>query len=118
MEDIKKTPKNTKIFCCDLCDFKCFKQSDLTRHIILPKHLLNEKRYKFDKSNGVKTPQEAFQCECGKSYKYSSGLWRHKKICENTEKTPEIITTNSNIVSPQITPELIIKLIEQNKELL
>jgi len=86
MEDTKKTPKNAKILCCKFCDFKCFKQCDWSRHILRPKHIINEKRYNFDKNHDEKTPDDSFQCDCGKSYKYSSGLWRHKKNCEEIEK--------------------------------
>jgi hypothetical protein len=118
MEDTKKTQKNAKILCCKFCDFKCFKQCDWSRHILRPKHIINEKRYNFDKNHDEKTPDDSFQCDCGKSYKYSSGLWRHKKNCEEIEKAnEENLCDNKNFAIPQITPELIIQLIEQNKEL-
>jgi hypothetical protein len=49
-------------------------------------------------------------------YRDRSGIWRHKKICIVIEEKKEFeeieITSNT-----QLTPELIIKLIEQNKEL-
>ena len=114
--------KNAKILFCKFCDFKCYKQCDWTRHILRPKHLINSKRYNFDINNNEKTPDDSFQCDCGKSYKYSSGLWRHKKNCEeiekaHEEKTPENLCDIKNFAIPQITPELIIQLIEQNKEL-
>jgi hypothetical protein len=40
---------------------------------------------------------------CGKKYKDRTGLWRHKKICE--------------LNSSNITPELVIELIKDNKEM-
>jgi hypothetical protein len=53
---------------------------------------------------------------CNKSYKDNSGLWKHKKICnENNEEL--IATTNAQNLSNQITPELILSVLEQNKEL-
>ena len=59
---------------------------------------------------------EKLTCVCGKVYRDRSGLWRHKKICIVIEEKKEFeeieITSNT-----QLTPELIIKLIEQNKEL-
>jgi hypothetical protein len=30
-----------------------------------------------------KTPKNSFECVCGKTYKDNSGLWRHKKSCNN-----------------------------------
>jgi hypothetical protein len=115
MDDINKTPKNADKFSCEHCNFKCFKQSDWGRHIVRPKHLSNEKRYKMSLNGDEKTPEFEYKCECGKIYRHNSGLWRHKKtcigICIEIEDKLEI-TPNT-----QLTPELVIKLIEQNKEL-
>jgi len=117
MEDKVKTQKNAQKYICDYCDFKCSKQSDWTRHIFRPKHIFNEKRYKTGNILSEKTPHDGFICDCGKLYQYSSGLWRHKQICQSTKKTPDIELINTNMSIQQITPELVIKLIEQNKEL-
>ena len=116
MKDNLKTQKTPCKFNCEYCDFKCSKQSDWCRHINRTKHLLNEKRYKMftnDKIKTQKTQEHIFICECGKSYCYSSGLWRHKKQCNPTNKD-NIPFIDSNT---QLTPELVMKLIEQNKEL-
>jgi hypothetical protein len=48
-----------------------------------------------------------FICLCGKSYKERSGLWRHKKMCDE-------INSKTNENSDKI---LIMKLINDNKEL-
>jgi hypothetical protein len=54
------------------------------------------------------TPKnEKYVCKCGKTYKYDSGYYRHIKKCTETP-------FNSNI----ITPNLIIELIKDNKELI
>ena len=113
MEDTinaKKTPNN---FYCEYCHFKCCKLSDWNRHITRAKHLINEKGYKMVK-NGTKkaqkTPNNTYYCECGKSYIHNSGLWRHKKKC--VKDNMPYIDANT-----QLTPELVLKLIEQNKEL-
>ena len=59
-----------------------------------------------------------FICDCGKTYKVSSGLWKHKKTCsptsivENQEEKPsmmDIITQNKEIMD---------LLVLQNKELM
>jgi hypothetical protein len=53
--------------------------------------------------------------KCNKQYKDKSGLWRHKKTCknENNEKNEK----NDIIPQNQFTSEMLIKIIEQNKEL-
>ena len=98
--DIKNAKKNAKIFSCEKCDFKCSKQSEWTRHIARPKHLRVGNDIK-------KTPKNAAEicCSCGKVYKYSSGLWKHKKICETglTDTTDfksiilEVVKNNSEL---------------------
>jgi len=116
MDDIEKTPKNAHKFSCNYCTFICSKKSDWSRHILRPKHILNEKRYNLGIQSIEKTPNDMFVCECGKSYQYSSGLWRHSKKCNKPIKVPEVeLLTSTNI--QEITPELIIELIKQNKEL-
>jgi len=117
MEDIIKTPKNAKKYECNVCDFNCSKQSDWNRHIVRPKHLFNEKRYKSDTITYEKTPHDTYQCECGKTYRHSSGLWRHAKNCEQIIKTHDPIDPNHNSGVPKITIEMVLQLIEQNKEL-
>jgi hypothetical protein len=51
-----------------------------------------------------------FNCSCGKEYKHRQSLFNHKKKCQ--EENEEI---NNEI--PQITPELIMSVLQQNKEL-
>lgn len=116
MEGYKKTPKNPIYFCCEICDFNTSNKKDYNRHLLRPKHLENEKRYKMIQNDiylPKKTPHEDYICDCGKTYKYSSGLWRHKKYCQ-----PNSVVNNNTInTKTVITPELIIEIIKQNKEL-
>ena len=79
--DSKKRPKNAENFHCEKCNFKCSKLSEWKRHISTAKHkkIVNDSNL---------TPKNAtpLVCECGKSYKYDSGYYRHKKICKYIEK--------------------------------
>jgi hypothetical protein len=54
-------------------------------------------------STFVNTKSSRWSCVCGKVYKERTGLWRHKKRCE--------------LKSSNITPELVIELIKDNKEM-
>ena len=107
------TSKNSHKFICKICDFKCCKTGDWNRHILTAKHQKQTLSNDFsDKSdhNYIKNAKKTYVCEnCDKKYKSRNGLWWHKKNCveENLELTP----------GTQLTPELVIKLIEQNKEL-
>jgi hypothetical protein len=69
-----------------------------------------------------KSQSKKYLCpKCNKSYKDNSGLWKHKKNCKKIDyenNDYEIITnTNTQNLSSQITPELILTVLEQNKEL-
>jgi len=92
-------------FYCDACDFVCCKKQHLKQHNKTKKHYL---RTFNNVENSVNdTEKHEFKCFCGKVYRDRSGLWRHKKTCEMPVITP----------TTQLTPELVMKIIEQNKEL-
>jgi hypothetical protein len=72
------TPKNAK-FCCDLCHFKCSKQSDWNRHIKTIKHIHSHNGNELEAPGNIFTPKNAeFICDCGRVYNSNSGLWKHK----------------------------------------
>ena len=111
----KKTPE----IHCILCDFKCCKNSEWSRHITTSKH---QKRH-FSNSLATVSHQKKTVCSfCNKEYKDRTGLWRHKKkcnlekehifpICEKTpEKTPDC---KSSDVSDK---EIIKLLIQENSD--
>ncbi len=115
-------PKNAKNIICEVCDFKCCKQSNFDKHIITPKHKNNEKRYKMVKKNANETLDETEQiivCECGNIYKHYSGLWRHKKNCNFKIKENKNVIEEENItIETNISDKkLMLTLIQQNNEL-
>ena len=77
----QKTPKNAEYFCCDKCDYKCCKQCDFNKHLLTLKHKKDDAE---DILDDTKIAAKFF-CECGKEYKHRQGLWKHKKICNNTQ---------------------------------
>lgn len=81
----EKTPKNAENYVCKKCKFKCSKKSDHIRHLGTAKH-------KMITNGNAKAPKSAkiFDCECGKKYKHSSGLSRHKSKC-NIQCQPPIV---------------------------
>jgi len=109
-----KNPKENPIkFNCEKCNFKCCNKKDYTRHLNTLKHKNQQNQHK----KPQKTPKSVLNrlsCVCGKSYKDRSGLWRHKKVCNNanenviTDIECKEYTDNSRFLS----------LISQNKELM
>ena len=106
----KKPPKTPKEFECKFCDFKCSNKKDYNRHLLTRKHkmITNDKNLSFTQNN-----EKPFVCDCGASYKYVSGLSRHKKKCtyyiENECKEEELKDNNYK--------NLMNTIIEENSEL-
>jgi len=62
-----------------------------------------------------KTPT-FFECDCGSTYKYRQGLWKHKKICitQISPKKPSSEEKNSEI---KLLTSLVLDIVKQNSEL-
>ena len=116
-KDTEITSKNIPNFICELCDFKCCKKGDYRRHILTLKHKNNE----IDTQKTLKhinyIKEKEYICECGSSYKFHSGLWRHKKQCNvghTNEEDDEYIYQGINIKDKDA---LVLHLLKQNGEL-
>ena len=75
--DTFKNLKNLKQYSCTNCNFITRQKNDYTRHLLTAKHIKiinsTEKNLKNLKM---------FKCDCGKEYKFSQGLSKHKKNCD------------------------------------
>jgi len=102
--DTQKMPKNAEKFGCAICDFKCSKKSNFNMHLLTDKHLFGVQGYETNiyKSKKMPNSPEKFSCECGKAYKYYSGLWKHKNKC--------------NFKAPPVAEDMINILINENKD--
>ena len=94
-------------FYCELCDYKCSKQSVFNKHLTTRKHINNN-------DNNAKMSQKCptlYECEfCSKVFKDRAGLWRHNKKCnEDTQKLLEPPERNTDSA-------MIIELLKQNQE--
>mgnify|MGYP006410398983 FL=1 len=94
-------------FYCELCDYKCSKQSVFNKHLTTRKHINNN-------DNNAKMSQKCptlYECEfCPKVFKDRAGLWRHNKKCnEDTQKPLEPPERNTDSA-------MIIELLKQNQE--
>ena len=106
-------------FKCEVCDFICCKKGDYKRHLLTNKHISNTKI--------TEKPSKNITCKCEnchKIYNSRSGLWSHSKKCvksipisisTNTDTEPD--NTNVHTIISQITPDIILSIFQQNKEL-
>jgi len=102
---IRKNPHNTFKFNCDKCQYHTNNKKDYTKHLLTAKH-------KKITLSPLKIPK-GHMCNCGKIYKYLSGLSRHKKQCNYFEKNhikrndmaniEELINVNNKLIKDNIT---------------
>jgi len=66
---------NEKMFICKICNYKTHRKYNYEKHLKSSKHLIVQK------SICDNLEKDKFVCECGNTYKHSSGLRRHKATC-------------------------------------
>ena len=108
-------PKNAKIFECEKCEFKCSKESNWNKHLLTRKHKMDYKGVTFDPDLMPKNANQ-FECDCGNTYKFRQGLYKHKKncyiyqatnSCSNKQPIPTDILDNNMI------KEVLMELVKQ-----
>ena len=103
-------------FHCEKCDFKCSKQSNWSKHISTSKHI-NGIKMVVNGSNLMLKNAKPYKCECGKTYKWDSGFYRHKKKCGIVQDT-QVTTVAKNEIIPDIDKELLVKMLLKNSEVM
>ena len=106
------SPQEIPKFNCVYCEYITNNKKDYSKHLSTLKHInMNEiQQLTTEKSQDV---LRCYKCKyCDKTYKYRDGLWRHNKKC----KEPTVAEVFANNNTQQIT-ELMLKMIEQNKDL-
>ena len=113
-----------KEYYCDLCDYKCHKKYNITKHFLTDKHLVRAKsfqkmadEYKCEICNYVSKKESNYKkhlttnkhitkenilqnniditlCECGKKYKNIKSLYYHKRKCIRGAMAPPSILEN------------------------
>ena len=105
--------KKVDFFSCEVCDFKCYKESEYIRHISTPKHKKFTSVYK---KNAV--TENALMCKCSKTYTTRMGLWKHKQKCPVANgKTNHVISSEFKDINNMDKDDLILKLLKDNEEI-
>jgi hypothetical protein len=128
----KKSAKVRKEFVCINCNYNTCDKKDYNKHINTAKHKNNTNvdivLTNVDEKSANLNINEIV-CNCGKKYKSRQGLYAHRKKCDALENEKLINTTNStnttnttnttNSTNNQLTltNDLIIKLLNDNKEM-
>jgi hypothetical protein len=110
--DTKILPKNPIFFCCEFCDFVSCNKKDYGRHLSTQKHKNRQKDTNDTKKTPSK-PQTIHMCKvCNKAYKYSSGLYRHKKKCISNENMNSNDMLNNQLA---LSKELIMNVVKEQQ---
>ena len=102
---------------CDICQVKCSKKSHYIDHMNTKKHKNREEILDILPKTAEPLIFSNLTCICGNTYKYMSGLSRHKKICSELqpkEKEKEKEKKKDNEISDK---ELMLTILKENSEL-
>ena len=103
--------KTSKFFCCEKCDYITSRKANYDRHISTGKHQMIHDVSKIIEQN---IQNKVFKCLCGKNYKFSQGLSKHKKICSEYNNHKCSYTNEPDFKS---LTNLVLEVVKQNQEL-
>lgn len=89
---------------CETCYYYTSRKSQFVRHLSTDKH--KKRTNETFETEMKQNCSEKFQCLCGIDFNSRTTLWRHKKACNGTQISSNMITT-----------ELVMELIKDNKDL-
>lgn len=112
INDSSDSSKSSKNFSCEKCNYFTSRRSQYERHLETIKHkkLHDNEMIENDSSESSKSSKN-WICNCGKEFKWDSGLYRHKKTCNTNQPICE--KTQKSGVSD----ELVCQLVKDNTEM-
>ena len=117
----KSVAKKRKQFYCSTCDYITCNKFDYEKHCNTIKHknTISSTNTNDLESKIAKISQDvaSYTCDCGKSYKERSGLWKHRKKCVVITDDLNSNYSNNKHISSLDDKELIMALIKDNSEL-
>lgn len=132
----EKIPKNPKIYLCEYCHYSTISKKDYNKHLSTDKHIkITNNNKNVPEIPKIPKTAKLYDCICGNTYKFSSGLSAHKKKCKKLKEligTTEItdIVENSKITliddekeekqnnsDDMSFKQMFLEMVNQNKEL-
>jgi hypothetical protein len=108
---MEKPQKNAEKIQCELCNFKCSKQSEWDRHVITRKHQNRTNENIIHSKNAIK-----FTCGyCNKNYNARNSLWYHQKKCKQNITQDDTTNKDEDFVFDK---EFVMTILKQNKEVI
>ena len=110
---MKKLPKSSDNFYCELCDYSTSRKSQYERHLTTDKHINRTHLNTFVSESSYK-----FACKiCDKKYKARNSLWYHEQKCNVISSTDDNKDTNDEDTLV-IDKELVMLILKQNQEVM
>jgi len=93
---LKKTDTINMLYSCSQCNYHCLRRNDLNKHFETKKHarVVNQ-----NSASPIETPampksdppacvvnDKPYNCLCGKVYRHSTSLYKHRRFCEYFQK--------------------------------
>jgi len=110
---VPKIPNNYE---CKLCHYISCSKKDYAKHLLTRKHIENDNRVTLGTDLVPKIPNE-FKCECGNTYKYRQGLYKHRQTCYINEIDSK--QTNNTVIPidhASLTEKMIELVMSKNQE--
>ena len=104
--------KSSENYECNKCEYTTCRKSQYDRHLLTAKH----RKIVNDSEISSNIQDDIFECKCGKTYKYDSGYYRHKKTCTIQNQQLSETSINHPLPSQSIDSGLVIELLKQNQE--
>ena len=109
-------PKIPKEFSCEKCNYRCSNKKDFNKHLTTLKHIKNYNGVTNIDKKSPKIPK--FECDdCGNTYKFRQGLYKHKKKCGIVQDT-QVTTVAKNEIIPDIDKDLLVKMLLKNSDMM
>jgi len=81
---------------CSTCDYECSKKSLWNQHLATRKHT-SATQATLKQPKNMLFSEKKYICDiCNREYKQRSGLWRHKKTCDESKMVNVVIEKTSN----------------------
>ena len=105
------------MYVCEKCDIKTSNKKDYKKHLLTAKHGKNSANgictiEKSPENHNLSPKHKSFECECGKKYAHTSGLYRHRKTCTKPQQDKPV----GLFIDPLKQQELILHLLKDNQE--
>ena len=110
---ISKVAKSCSNYECKFCDYTTCKKYSWDKHVVTKKHKTRTMVYHQSLKVAQENTNEKIICNCGKSYKFKSGYYRHKTVCvwkeskvDSANVMLEALTTLTQVLIPSLIQQM------------